>query len=505
MVAIEIFLFFAQKQNRMRSTGCNNRFAMLIISAAIAFLFAFGSARAQQADEKVLYVVSVNDMHGNIDNFPQFAALLDSLRREYPDLLLISAGDNRTGHPVNDRYPKPSYPMTKLMNEVRFDLSTLGNHEFDIGIDGLRDVIGWSDFDYVCANVYFDDSINVKPYKIIDYKGLRIGFLGGIQVGANGIPDFHPKYAKGVTFRNIEEVLPEYMFLRDECDMLFLISHCGLEADIEIAKKFPQFDAIFGGHSHKKIERTKLIGNTMITQSGKNLNFLTVSVFYFTNGKIDYKAQQVFSVKDFPKKDSHIQSMVDEFGSLDIFNRIVGYSDAEVTYKEQLGCFMADVMRDCTKAEMAFQNPGGVRLKSLSKGEIKAKDIYRMDPFDNVIMKYKLTGQEIMDMLEKAYTETGDFPMLCSGCSIVLNVNEYEEIESMSVVLDNGKPLNPAAKYNIAINSYMANVYGFMDKHSGKSYPNSNELIFNYLQKKKHIDYSGVARIKYQMIESSNF
>ena len=269
---------------------------------AILLLFAH-SANAQQTDEKVLYVVSVNDMHGNIDNFPQFAALLDTLRKQYPDLLLISAGDNRTGHPVNDRYPQPSYPITKLMNEVHFDLSTLGNHEFDIGVEGLRDVIGWSDFDYVCANVYFDDSINVKPYKIIDYKGLKIGFVGGIQVGASGIPDFHPNCAKGVSFKPIEEVLSEYMFLRKECDMLFLISHCGLEADIEIAKKFPQFDAIFGGHSHKKIERTKLIGNTMITQSGKKLNYLTVSVFYFTNGKIDYKAQQVFSVKDFAKKD----------------------------------------------------------------------------------------------------------------------------------------------------------------------------------------------------------
>ncbi|MBQ2077362.1 MAG: metallophosphoesterase, partial [Bacteroidales bacterium] len=122
---------------------------MLAIIFAVLLLFAH-SANAQQTDEKVLYVVSVNDMHGNIDNFPQFAALLDTLRKQYPDLLLISAGDNRTGHPVNDRYPKPSYPITQLMNEVHFDLSTLGNHEFDIGVDGLRNVVDWSNFDYVC-------------------------------------------------------------------------------------------------------------------------------------------------------------------------------------------------------------------------------------------------------------------------------------------------------------------------------------------------------------------
>ncbi|MBO7481136.1 MAG: bifunctional metallophosphatase/5'-nucleotidase [Bacteroidales bacterium] len=480
----------------MLGTTKHRKIFSFITTIAVALLFAVGNANAQQADEKVLYVVSVNDMHGNIDNFPQFAALLDTLRKQYPDILLISAGDNRTGHPVNDRYPKPSYPITKLMNEVHFDLSTLGNHEFDIGVDGLRNVVEWSDFDYVCANAYFDDSINVKPYKIIDYKGLKIGFLGGIQVGTNGIPDFHPKYAKGVTFRPINDVLPEYMFLRKECDMLFLISHCGLDADIEIAKKFPQFDAIFGGHTHKKIERTKLIGNTMITQSGKNLNYLTVSVFYFTNGKIDYKAQQVFSIKDFKKKDEKIQKLVDEFGSLDIFSRVVGYTDADTTNKEQLGYFMADVIREHTKSDMAFQNPGGVRLNFLTKGQITAKDIYQMDPFDNIIMKYKVTGQEIMDMLNKAYAETNDFPMLCSGCNILLNVNEYEEVESMEIVLDNGKPLNPKAKYDIAINSYMASVYGFSKNHKGEEFPRSNDIIFDFLKKHPHINYSGTSRIK---------
>lgn len=479
----------------MYSTIRHRLTTTIAIFFAILLLFVH-SANAQQADEKVLYVVSVNDMHGNIDNFPQFAALLDTLRKQYPDLLLISAGDNRTGHPVNDRYPKPSYPITQLMNEVHFNLSTLGNHEFDIGVEALRNVVGWSNFNYVCANAYFDDSINVKPYKIIDYKGLKIGFVGGIQVGANGIPDFHPNCAKGVSFKPIEEVLPEYMFLRKECDMLFLISHCGLEADIEIAKKFQQFDAIFGGHSHKKIERTKLIGNTMITQSGKKLNYLTVSVFYFTNGKIDYKAQQVFSVKDFAKKDEKIQKMVDEFGSLDIFSKVVGYNDDNIDSKESLGCFMADVIRERTKSDLAFQNPGGVRLDKLPVGAITAKDIYTLDPFDNIIIKYKVSGQEIIDMLEFACYQTEDFPMFCSGCTCILHRNEYEEIERIEIVLDNGKTLDPKAKYNITINSYMASVYGFEQRHKGKEFQHSNELLFNYLKTHQHINYTGVKRIE---------
>ena len=158
---------------------------------------------------------------------------------------------------------------------------------------------------------------------------------------------------------------------------------------------------------------------------------------------------------------------------------------------------MADVIRERSNAEFAFQNPGGVRLNGLKAGKITAKDIYQMDPFDNVIQKYKVRGQEIIDMFQKAYNETGDFPIICSGCNIMLNVNEYEEIESIKILLENGKPINPNGKYSIALNSYMASVYGFAGKYTSKDFPRSNQITFDYLQKHQHINYSNVSRVKY--------
>ena len=99
-------------------------------------------------------------------------------------------------------------------------------------------------------------------------------------------------------------------------------------------------------------------------------------------------------------------------------------------------------------------------------------------------------------MLEMACYKTGDFPMLCSGCTCILHSNEYEEIESIEIVLDNSKPLDLNAKYTIAINSYMASVYGFDGKHNGKEFPRSNEIIFDFLKKHQHINYDGISRIK---------
>ena len=159
--------------------------AMLLVSAC-------------KPKEQKLFIVSTNDMHANIDNFPQMAALIDSLRTVHPDLLLFGAGDNRSGNPINDRYTEPAKPMYELMNAVGFDLSCFGNHEWDGGPIALRNVLNWAKFPFVCANVTFDDTLkmpNVYPYRIIERNGLKIGVIGGIQLGENGLPDFHPKNA----------------------------------------------------------------------------------------------------------------------------------------------------------------------------------------------------------------------------------------------------------------------------------------------------------------------
>ena len=88
------------------------------MAACVATLF----LSACGPKEQKIYIVSTNDMHANIDNFPQMAALIDSLRTVHPDLLVFGAGDNRSGHPINDRDAEPSKPMYMLMNEVGFDV-----------------------------------------------------------------------------------------------------------------------------------------------------------------------------------------------------------------------------------------------------------------------------------------------------------------------------------------------------------------------------------------------
>lgn len=110
-----------------------------IVVLGTSLLIGCGTSRkaAKQPKEKAIEILAVNDMHAAIDNFPRFAFMVDSLRAIYPHLLLVSGGDNQTGNPANDQYPEKGMPIIELMNAVNFDLSAVGNHEFDSRLAGF--------------------------------------------------------------------------------------------------------------------------------------------------------------------------------------------------------------------------------------------------------------------------------------------------------------------------------------------------------------------------------
>lgn len=463
---------------------------------ALAIIFGLASC---QPKETKLYVASINDMHANIDNFPKLAYVVDSLRAVHPDLLLFSAGDNRSGNPINDQYAEPSRPMYDLMNAVGFNLSCFGNHEWDGGLLALRDVMNVANFPFVCANVNFDDSLNMpcQPYVVIEQNGLKIGVVGAIQVGYNGLPDFHPDKAGGSHFRPAAEAIPEYLGLRDECNALFLLSHCGFEDDVELANQFPQFDAIFGGHSHTLVDTTRIFNGVLITQAMNRIKYLSLSTFTFDKkGKMINKEYQVIPVGTISQRDEKTQAMVDEYNSNDVFAQVVGYNDAVIDHcYECLGCLMADADMAMAKADMAFQNYGGVRFDTLSVREITLKDLFSLDPFDNELVVINMTGQEIVDFLGVSFLIDGG-PNYCAGCTYTYSVDEEGKMKNCKVKLSNGKPLNLTKTYRVVMNSYMSSKFDFDHQDPGASiFRTSNEALTAYLATHPHINYSEMIRI----------
>ena len=176
---------------------------LILMTLLCGFSACFRTVNTEDNNAKVVAVLTVNDMHSAIDMMPQFAALADSLRTVYPDLLVFSAGDNRTGNPVNDQYDPSNYPMITMMNKVGFAATAVGNHDWDGGVEALKRNIEDAQFPFLCANAYpsADLKLDVKPYVILENQGLKIAVLGLVETGRNGFPSALPSL-----FQNIKNL-----------------------------------------------------------------------------------------------------------------------------------------------------------------------------------------------------------------------------------------------------------------------------------------------------------
>ncbi len=441
-------------------------------------------------------ILAVNDMHANIDMFPKFAAMVDSLRAVYPNLLLFSAGDNRTGNPVNDQYDPVNYPMITLMNEVGFDLCAVGNHEWDADVDNLRNDIKRARFPFLCANVFIPESVNldIKPYVTFEHQGVKMAVVGMIEVRHDGIPGAHPKNLTQVSFKRAHEVLPQYRYLNDQNDVVILLSHCGVEDDMELAQANPWLDAIIGGHSHTLIEHPTETNGVLVTQSGSHLKYATLVKLWVKDNRVVGKEAVVLDVNKVRKEKPEIKKMIDEFNDAPSLNEPIAVAKTRFENPEELGCLITDALREISGADFAFQNTGGVRVNHLKKGPITVKDVYSIDPFNNEVVVYQMTGQQLKRFVVNTYKKNGGYPSYVSGMTYSVDDNG----DHINVYLNPDKgSFGKNTIYKVAINSYMASTVNIESVDEGRSqFMTSEEMMIEFLRRHKEVDYQGVVRTK---------
>ena len=444
------------------------------------------------ADETELAILSVNDMHASIDQFPKFATMVDSLRSVYPDLLLFSAGDNRTGNPVNDQYVPVNYPMIELMNQTGFDLCTVGNHEWDGDIVNFRNDIDRAKFPFLCANVFIPKTVNldIKPFVAFEHQGVKMAVVGLIEVRHDGIPGAHPDKLKEVSFKRPEAVLPDYKYLRNENDVVILLSHCGFEDDMELAQANPWLDAIIGGHTHTLIEHPTETNGVLITQSGSHLKYATLVKLRVKNHKVVSKEAIVLDVNSVRKEKPEIKQLVNKFNDAPALNEPIAIAKTKFETPEELGSLITDAIREVSDADFAFQNTGGVRVNYLKKGPITVKDVYSMDPFNNDVVVYQMTGAQVKKFILNTYRKNGGYPSYVSGMTYSVSDDGKTVWVNMK-----GEEFSTKKLYKVAMNSYMASTVNIESEDDGQSkFMTSEEMLIEFLRKHKEVDYQGVVR-----------
>ena len=456
-------------------------------------------AVAVYGQKREIHILAVNDMHAAIDAFPQLGGLIDSLRTLDPSLLVFSAGDNRTGNPLNDMYEIPAYPMVALMNQVGFNATTLGNHEFDGG--SLPRLIGLSNFSYLCANVFPSEQsgMQILPCQMFGVKGLRVGVIGAVQVGSQGIPSTHPDNVVGYRFAPAKDVIGQYQWVSRQSDVTILLSHIGYEGDIEMAEAFPWLDLIIGGHTHTQLADGEIHNGILITQNKNKLHRATYITLTVENGHVVDRKAEYIDVKKFPKKNKVVEELVRFFSDNPAFRRVLAKAETPFETREELGCMKCDVYLSEGGGEIAIENPGGVRRDALAAGDITMQDVLEIDPFNNVMVELSLTGVEIQELLMSyCRGRAHSFPFVGGmRCELTLDETDPTKVKKVKLLTAEGRKFDMKRTYKVVTNSYVAATSPSLDKEPGRSLSqHSIDMMVNFLEKKKTVDYHGARCLK---------
>jgi len=468
----------------------------------VIIVFALFSVNANSYAQKSkksteIIILHTNDMHSKIDNFGKLAYLADSLRKTHKYVFLVAAGDNFTGNPIVDMYPDKGFPMIELMNMLHFDATAVGNHEFDMGQELQNKRRQQATFPYISCNIDATGAIvkQPAPYTILKAGKIKIPLLGIIQLGENGLPDSHPSRLEGLKFTDGIEKAKEFLWLKDKYGILIGLTHLGVESDEPLAKAYPQFDLILGGHSHTTMTKPMMINNVMIVQTGSGLKNVGKVTLQVTKGHITDRSYELIPLATIQNTVPEVQALIDKYNSNEEMNRVIGNAETAFENQEELGCMMTDAITSRLKVDFAFQNGGGIRISNLPKGDIKLKDVFRLDPFGNQVVIFTMNSEEIKSLIRNAYNRDKSIDLVPSGMTYTVITNTEGLCIDVEMKDSKGNLLDVSKSYTVGLNSYISASYKFNHMDPGTTNFNTTaQTLLDYIEEIKNVNYAGSKR-----------
>lgn len=275
-------------------------------TTALAAVGSFGLQSFTTPKTTKITILHTNDVHSHIDSFgpdegrnankggvARRASLIEKIRQQSPNTLLLDAGDIFQGTPYFNYYGGEL--EFKLMSKLKYDLATIGNHDFDNGIDGLYAQLPHADFGFVSANYDFSNTVmdtHVKPYKIFKKDGIKIGVFGlGIELQGLVEQKLY-KETKYLDPVEISQDMTRILKKEEQCDLIICLSHLGYNykrnpnkiSDLKLAKATKDIDLIIGGHTHTFLPKPTIVKNSV----DKNMLVNQVGCYGLYLGQIDF-------------------------------------------------------------------------------------------------------------------------------------------------------------------------------------------------------------------------
>jgi len=432
-------------------------------------------------------------MHAKIDNYAKVAAYVDKIRSENKYVLLLSGGDMFSGNPVVDKYPDKGYPMINIMNKLGYDYGIFGNHEFDYGQEFLAKRIEQANFPLLCASFKVSEQAQIKqpePYVIFSIAGIKVCLLSTIQVeNSNGklVPSTHPDRVKNIEFFQPVETSLQYKNLREKCDLFISLNHNGTDADFILAEKMPELDVIIGAHTHARGDT--IVNGVLITQADCHLKYIGKTTITLKGKKIIDKQFELVDVATLQDENEEVKNLITECYEKSPLKDIIGKAGDNFEGKENLGGLMTDAVTAIHNLDIAFQNSGGIRIKKIEKGDISLATIYELDPFDNQVIEFEMTYDEIYSLIKNSYRKNNEnADLLPSGISYTIKVKNGKVLDIEIRDIKSGKLLDKTKKYKVGMNSYIASTYKFDHEDAGKSLNIiTAETLEEYIKQQKEV------------------
>lgn len=506
-----------------------------------------------------LTILETSDVHGSIMpinygnneytplGLAKVSTILKEERTNGRHVLVIDNGDLIQGTPLTYHYVKKQSneenPMIRVLNHLNYDAAVIGNHEFNYGMDVLKQAVESSAFPWLCANILNEQSGKPflgKPYIIKQYNSVKVAVLG---VTTHYIPNWEdPSHLKGLTFEEAlksTEKWVDFIKEKENPDLLIVSYHGGFEKDpatgeitenltgenqgYEICGKVAGIDILLTGHQHRTIATT--INNVLVLQPGVNGQMVGKATISFekTAGKweiADKKAELI--PVEHVEPDKKITELIqdDETATqkwLDTpMGKIKGDMLVEDAHQIRLGDnplieFINKVQMKVSGADISntalFHNNSPGFPTSVTMRDIVSNYIY-----PNTLKVIKITGQDIKDALERS----ASYFMIGKSDELVVNPSfttpkpqhyNYDMWEGIEYILDIRKPIGERVvklardgreidrnqEFEVVMNNYRAGGGGdytmYRDKPVVKDIPmDMSELIANYILEEKVIE-----------------
>lgn len=388
-------------------------------------------------DSHTVKIMHTNDMHGRLeyleDKYSPSIGMgrVKTFKDNQKPTLLVDAGDAMQGLPISNH--TKGMDMVKAMNAVGYDAMTLGNHEFDFGLDTALLYKEKLNFPIVSANVLYKDGTRpFDPYTIVEKEvnGKKEKFaLIGLTTPETTVKT-HPNNVEKVTFEKPAPVaIKTIKEIGKKADYFVFMTHLGLdETTVEdetstylakqLVKAYPDKKIfIADGHSHTPLKEGIHEGNVLIGQTGNHLNNVGMMSGNYEGKEAKTKAvlHPFSELKDLTP-DPEVEAIVEAAkANFDKEMSDVVLKDNEITFNGErefvraretnLGNLIGDALLDYGQtgfeevSDFAIMNGGGIR-QSIKPGDVTKADVIGVMPFGNTISQVKVTGNEIYDMFE---------------------------------------------------------------------------------------------------------